>query len=77
MNDLSSGDISLYGHSLDPYSQGELRCTHFKALTDICPSELAVLFISVLEQLTVFNVFWFCDTSAIARRKTATGECDG
>lgn len=43
----------------------------------ICPSEFAVLFISALEQLTVLNVFWFCDTSAIARRKAATGECDG
>lgn len=77
MTYLTSGDISIYGHSLDPYSQGESWCTHFEALMDICPSELAVLLISVLEQLTGFNVFWFCNTSAIARRKTATGECDG
>lgn len=34
----------------------------------VCPSELAVPFISALEQLTVFNAFCFCDTSAVARR---------
>lgn len=61
-------------HSSDPYSQGESWCAHFKALMDICPSEF--LFVSRLEQLTVFNVFWLCDSSAMAGRKTATGECE-